>query len=58
MGKPCFGLISWNPDWRWEVEGDCTVWYPSVSLVRQKERGNWDSVFEEVEILVEKFFNE
>jgi hypothetical protein len=27
-------------------------------LVRQKERGNWDSVFEEVEILVEKFFNE
>lgn len=58
MGKPCFGLISWNPDWRWEIEGDCTVWYPSVSLVRQKERGNWDSVFEEVEILVEKFFNE
>lgn len=48
MGKETWGLLAYNPDWRWKIIGDRTVWYPSVKLFRQKEKGNWDGVFQEV----------
>ena len=55
MGVPAWGVLPYNPDWRWQVDGDTTVWYDSVRLFRQKERGNWDEVFGRVkEALNEK----
>jgi len=48
MGIPCWALIPYNPDWRWGLEDSKTCWYNTVTLIRQKERGNWESAFEEV----------
>lgn len=48
MNRPCWGLIPWNNDWRWTLEGNNTVWYPSVKLFRQPTKGDWDSVFDKV----------
>lgn len=49
MGRPAWGLIPWNADWRWGLEGEKTVWYPSVRLFRQPTLGDWGSVFSELE---------
>lgn len=58
MGKKCFLLLSFSPDWRWGVEGFDSVWYESVKLFRQKTFGDWEGVFTEVrEELLKIFLN-
>jgi hypothetical protein len=37
------------PDWRWMLDRPDTPWYPRMRLFRQKVRGEWDSVFREIE---------
>ena len=37
------------PDWRWMLEGSGTPWYPNHRLFRQKIRGDWITVFNEME---------
>jgi hypothetical protein len=46
MGKPTWCLLHFVPDWRWGKHGETTFWYPSMKLFRQKERNNWEDVFE------------
>ena len=55
LGVQTWGLLPYNPDWRWELTKekhisapDNTVWYPSVLLCRQPSKGDWDSVFQEI----------
>jgi len=43
MGVPCWVLIPFNFDWRWNTE-----WYNSIRLFRQSKMGDWDSVFQDV----------
>jgi Flp pilus assembly protein TadD len=47
-GIPCWGLIPFNPDWRWTLEGNITEWYDSVRLFRQTKPMDWKEVFEQV----------
>lgn len=37
------------PDWRWMVDRPDTPWYPKMRLFRQTVRGEWESVFREIE---------
>ena len=55
MGKPCILLLPWSPDWRWELDGDFTIWYSTMHILRQREKGNWQTVFEEAKSLIENF---
>lgn len=48
LGVPCWTLVSFNPDWRWQYEGETTPWYDSLKIYRQTERGNWSEVIERV----------
>ncbi len=41
LGVQSAVLVSTKPDWRWKNEGDTTVWYDSLRIIRQKEEGNW-----------------
>lgn len=48
MGKPVWVIVPFNPDWRWTLEGNKTMWYDSMSIYRQEQRDNWNGVFEKV----------
>lgn len=40
IGKKCYLLLPYVPDWRW----GCS-WYKSVTMIKQDMLFNWDSVF-------------
>ena len=57
LGKPTWLLLHKVPDWRWGMEGDTTLWYPSMRLFRQREQGNWQEVMNCVAMALEGFFS-
>jgi len=48
LGKPTLLLLPFVPDWRWLMGRADSPWYPSLTLLRQARRGDWDSVFASV----------
>lgn len=48
IGMPVWTLLPHSPDYRWLLNRSDTPWYPSMRLFRQKQRGDWDGVFEEL----------
>jgi len=41
LGRPTDLLLRREPDWRWLARESDNVWYPSVTLFRQKTAGDW-----------------
>ncbi len=48
LGKPVWTLLPFVPDWRWMLDQEDTPWYPTMTLFRQTEKGDWQSVFDQV----------
>ncbi|QHE94022.1 tetratricopeptide repeat protein [Pandoraea fibrosis] len=48
LGKPVWGLVNFTPDWRWQLARRDSDWYPSLTLLRQPQRGDWDTVMAQV----------
>jgi ADP-heptose:LPS heptosyltransferase len=48
LNRPVWTMLSWAPDWRWQLEAERTPWYPSMRLFRQAAPGDWASVIEKV----------
>lgn len=48
LGIPTWLALPLSPHWFWFLERENSPWYPTLTLFRQKERGNWKSVFEEM----------
>lgn len=48
LGKPIWNLLNYVPYWMYGWESEQTYWYPSMTLIRQPEANDWDSVFERV----------
>ena len=49
LGKPVWVLLQHVADWRWLTGRDDNPWYASMRLFRQKQAGDWESVFGQVE---------
>ncbi len=48
MGVPCWVLLPFNPDWRWQLYREDSPWYETVRLFRQSERNDWSAVIDNV----------
>jgi hypothetical protein len=48
MGKPCWTLLPFVPDWRWTASAERTPWYPQMRLFRQSSLGDWTGVHAEL----------
>lgn len=48
LGIETWGLIPYNPDWRWGLEGEKTEWYDSLTLFRQETLNDWSVPFQKI----------
>jgi tetratricopeptide (TPR) repeat protein len=46
-------LLSQAADWRWEIGGETSSWYPSLRLFRQTAGGGWEGVIRRVAAALE-----
>lgn len=45
LGRPAMVALRAIPDWRWGRDGEMSLFYPSLTLVRQAKPGDWAGVF-------------
>ena len=48
LGQRIWTLLPFDADWRWMLDRTDSPWYPTMRLFRQKEKGCWDDVIDEV----------
>ncbi len=50
LGIPVWVLLPYVPDWRWMLDKRDTPWYPTMTLIRQQQRGDWDETLRQVHL--------
>ena len=45
LARPVWTALKRHPEWRWREAGETSPWYPTMTLFRQKDAGNWEPVF-------------
>ncbi|HKB61215.1 MAG TPA: hypothetical protein VKC56_14360, partial [Gallionellaceae bacterium] len=58
LGKPCWVLLPFNPDFRWLLDRSDSPWYPTATLFRQHAIGDWSPVIAEVAARLGNFSQE
>ncbi|MFY9288923.1 MAG: hypothetical protein WAO98_10530, partial [Alphaproteobacteria bacterium] len=46
MGKPTWTLLAFNPDWRWLIEREDSIWFPKTRLFRCQKPKDWAGTIE------------
>ncbi len=49
LGKPVWILLPFAPDWRWRLNREDSLWYPTARLFRQRAIGDWTAPLQAVE---------
>jgi hypothetical protein len=49
LNKPCWVLLDYLPDFRWQLGLEDTTWYSSMRLYRKKTPKNWNAVLNSLE---------
>lgn len=55
LNKPVWLLSRYDACWRWLNNREDSPWYPSMRIFRQREPGDWRSVFDEVKKGLRRF---
>lgn len=50
LGKPVWIVLPLAADWRWLMDREDSPWYPNARLFRQTTAGDWQEVFQRVEV--------
>ncbi|MFO0345594.1 MAG: tetratricopeptide repeat protein [Labrys sp. (in: a-proteobacteria)] len=50
LGRPVWMIVKKVPDWRWEMSGTVSPWYPTLRVFRQSEAGDWASAMRAVAV--------
>jgi tetratricopeptide (TPR) repeat protein len=50
LGVPVWVALPFAPDWRWLLDRSDSPWYPTMRLFRQDRRGDWQGVFQKIEV--------
>ncbi|MBV1865470.1 MAG: tetratricopeptide repeat protein [Rhodobacteraceae bacterium] len=58
LGGPVWDLLHSEAYWLYEPFDDHTPWYPNMRLVRQREAGNWDAVFDQLHCEIRELVKE
>ena len=45
LGRPVWTALKRHPEWRWMLEDSTMPWYPTMTLFRQQQIGEWEPVF-------------
>jgi tetratricopeptide (TPR) repeat protein len=53
MGKPVWILLHCMPDWRWLLNREDSLWYPTARLFRQTTPDNWQGVIDRLRMELE-----
>lgn len=48
MGKPVWILSRYDGCWRWLKDGATSPWYPTATVFRQTQPGDWSQIIEQV----------
>lgn len=48
LAIPVWVLLPHVPDWRWMLDRSDTPWYPTMTLIRQRQRGDWEAPLRQV----------
>ena len=48
LARPVWLALPAVPDWRWLMEVESSPWYPTMTLFRQLQTGDWKGVFERI----------
>jgi hypothetical protein len=48
LGVPTWLLLSFDPDFRWGLNGERSLWYPSMRIFRQRKFRDWNGVIADV----------
>lgn len=54
LGKLVYVLLPHVPDWRWQLSGSTTPWYPTMMLVRQPALNHWEPAIAQLAQLVQE----
>jgi hypothetical protein len=56
MGRPTWIMLNnFAVDWRWLLDREDSVWYPSARLFRQPEIGDWHTVIDRISRWIDLF---
>lgn len=53
MGKECWVLLPYSPDFRWQLDRTDSPWYPTITLFRQSQFNDWSDVIASLKMKLE-----
>jgi ADP-heptose:LPS heptosyltransferase len=55
LGRPVWLLNRFESEWRWGLDSDRSVWYPTMRIFRQQERDDWEGVIKDLSEELRRF---
>ena len=48
LNCPTWLILGYNHDWRWMLNNEKSIWYPSIRIFRKKNNELWEDIFKKI----------